>query len=164
MDRFRKNYGKKHMQVSDLPAKQTTLLVIVSAAWKAMQDFEGRDVEKIVLEFEGDWRPLIVPGPVANVLGPRWGTNIKSWVGRTLPLRPEKTDVRGKVVDCFRCDVDTFDDADDATTQVATRTERQPPHPGEALYAHGKGGGVADLESDEEWTKGGANESDDTDD
>jgi hypothetical protein len=159
MSKFDKAYGKQHLTALDLPKNKTVKLVIKSAVWQPFQDFKtSKDINKIVLDFEGDWKPLIMSGSVARPCARAWGEDLKTWAQRVLPLYRTRIEVKGEMIEVIRCDEDVIENDEDIAAMNSPRNERQQ-HPGEKLYAGGKtdterdSGSIEDLPNEDGWEK-----------
>jgi len=155
MNRFQKAYGKSWLTAQDLP-RAGIKPTITSMRWEEMRDFSGKDVEKAIAEFD-DLKPYIFTAKVAQACAEHWGEDIKSWIGKRLPLYPVRTEIKGESKLVIRADPEGFDFDDDVEMRNDPRSARQQ-HPGERLYASGKkdNGSVQDLpdnDLDPSWGK-----------
>ena len=109
-------YGGSLLKAADLQGQPRK----VTVSGVSLQDFPDQPT-KIVLSFKNTDKELVLNKTNYGMLAASMGSESDNWVGRTIELRPEKTQYKGDIVDCIR----TYP----AQAQAAPAAAPQPPAP-----------------------------------
>lgn len=96
--KFSDAYKGSFLKAADLDNK-TIRRTIKSLDMETIGD-DGK--EKVVARFKEDDQGFVLNKTNASILAESLGDDMDGWVGRTILLRPDKTQFNGKMVPCIR--------------------------------------------------------------
>ncbi len=90
------------LKEADLQGKS----IKVEIAGVGIEEIGDKKEEKIVLDFKGKEKKLVLNKTNANVIADSYGDNELKWIGEEIIMYPTVTEYQGKPTPCIRVRVD----------------------------------------------------------
>lgn len=98
-------FGSKYLKAEDLKGHEVE--VTIDGCQLEEFDQDGRTVKKLVLNFVGKDRGLVLNKTNANRIGEMHGDETDNWGGKRIKLFPDRVDFAGNIVDAIRVKIET---------------------------------------------------------
>ena len=94
-------YPSKYLKAEDIKGRPPVSVVIAKVTMEELGEGDNKQL-KPILYFQGKERGLALNKTNANMIAHTFGNETDDWVGKTILLRSEPVDFKGKIVDAIR--------------------------------------------------------------